>query len=74
MRDMAGKWSDEEVAATLNRMGFTTGQRNTWTGKRVSSHRRNHDIRATNPEQGRWLPHDVRGGQQLGVSRYPIRS
>jgi len=25
MRSMAGKWSDEHVAATLNRMGFPTG-------------------------------------------------
>lgn len=44
IRDMATKWSDEHVAATLNRMGITTGQGLTWTAKHVSSHRRNHGI------------------------------
>src|SRR5664280_2378716 len=31
MRSMAGRWSDEHIAASLNRMGLPTGQGKTWT-------------------------------------------
>src|SRR5690606_8343392 len=34
MRSMAGRWSDEHIAASLNRMGIPTGQGKTWTAKR----------------------------------------
>ena len=37
MRSMASKWSDEHIAATLNRMGLPTGQGKTWTAHRVGS-------------------------------------
>jgi hypothetical protein len=37
---MATRWSDEDIAATLNRMGLPTGQGKTWTANRVSSLRR----------------------------------
>ena len=47
MRSMAGKWSDEHIAATLNRMGLPTGQGKTWTAHRVSSVRRVNDIART---------------------------
>lgn len=40
MRSMAGRWSDEHIAASLNRMGLPTGQGKTWTAHRVSSVRR----------------------------------
>ena len=46
MRSMAGRWSDEHIAASLNRMGLPTGQGKTWTAKRVSSVRRVRDIHA----------------------------
>ncbi len=46
MRSMAGKWSDEHIAATLNRMGLPTGQSKTWTAHRVSSVRAVNDIHA----------------------------
>ena len=35
MRSMAGRWSDEHIAATLNRMGLPTGQGKTWTAHRA---------------------------------------
>lgn len=44
IRDMATKWNDEHIAATLNRMGSKTGQGMTWNASRVSSYRRKHDI------------------------------
>jgi hypothetical protein len=37
MRSMAGRWSDEHIAASLNRMGLPTGQGKTWTAHRVAS-------------------------------------
>jgi DNA invertase Pin-like site-specific DNA recombinase len=37
MRRMAGRWSDEHIAASLNRMGLPTGQGKTWTAHRVAS-------------------------------------
>lgn len=40
MRSMAGRWSDEHIAASLNRMGMPTGQGKTWTAHRVASVRR----------------------------------
>jgi DNA invertase Pin-like site-specific DNA recombinase len=45
MRSMAARWSDEDIAASLNRMGMRTGQGKSWTAKRVSSLRRVHGIR-----------------------------
>ena len=44
IREMAGRWSDEAIAASLNRMGMSTGQGRTWNAKRVSSIRRVYDI------------------------------
>ena len=35
MRSMAGRWSDQDIAASLNRMGMPTGQGKTWTAHRV---------------------------------------
>ena len=32
MRSMAGRWSDQDIAASLNRMAIPTGQGKTWTG------------------------------------------
>ena len=46
MRSMATRWSDEDIAASLNRMGMPTGQGKTWTAHRVSSVRRVNGIRA----------------------------
>jgi phage tail sheath gpL-like len=40
IRSMAGRWSDQDIAASLNRMGMPTGQGKTWTAHRVSSLRR----------------------------------
>src|SRR6202048_4433439 len=37
MRSMAGRWSDEHIAASLNRMGLPTGQGKNWTAHRVPS-------------------------------------
>jgi excisionase family DNA binding protein len=57
MRSMAGRWSDEHIAASLNRMGLPTGQGKTWTAHRVASVRRVRGIHAyrSAEKDGEWL-------------------
>jgi hypothetical protein len=57
IRSMAARWSDEDIAASLNRMGMRTGQGKSWTAKRVSSLRRVHGIHAyrSAEKDGEWL-------------------
>ena len=74
MRSMAGKWSDEHIAASLNRMGIPTGQGKTWNALRVSSLRRVHDIRAylSAHKDGEWLTMSE-AAAKLGVNNHRIR-
>ncbi len=44
IRRMAGRYSDEQIAATLNRLGLRTGPGNTWSEMRVYSARRYHNL------------------------------
>jgi hypothetical protein len=39
IRQMAGRFSDQQIAATLNRLGLRTGNEHTWTEGRVRSAR-----------------------------------
>jgi DNA invertase Pin-like site-specific DNA recombinase len=74
MRTMAARWSDEHIAASLNRMGMRTGQGKTWTAHRVSSLRRVHGIRAyrSAEKDGEWLT--MRDAAKLlGVTSHAIR-
>lgn len=74
VREMAGHWSDEHIAASLNRLGLKTGQNNSWSAQRVDSFRKKKGISAYGS------PH--RHGQSLtmrdaaaaaGVSSHVIR-
>src|SRR5215468_2779157 len=53
IRSMAGRWCDQDIAASLNRMGMPTGQGKTWTAHRVSSLRRVRGIHGYRPAKGR---------------------
>ncbi|HEU4404311.1 MAG TPA: recombinase family protein [Polyangiaceae bacterium] len=44
VRQMGMRWSDEHIAATLNRMGTTTPFGHTWDAKRVGDYRRTKGI------------------------------
>ena len=57
IRSMATRWSDEDIATSLNRMGMPTGQGKTWTAHRVSSLRRVRGIHAyrSAEKNGEWL-------------------
>ena len=74
MRSMATRWSDADIAASLNRMGMPTGQGKTWTAHRVSSLRRVHGIHAyrSAEKNGEWLTMSE-AATTLGVSNHRIR-
>ncbi len=44
IRQMGARWSDEHIAATLNRMGSSTPFGHTWDAKRVGGYRRTKGI------------------------------
>jgi hypothetical protein len=46
---MAGKFADEQIAATLNRLRLRTGADNAWNDKRVYSVRHHHQLPAFDP-------------------------
>jgi len=74
MRSMATRWSDQDIAASLNRMGMPTGQGKTWTAHRVGSLRRVHGIHAyrSAEKDGEWLTMSE-AASALGVSHHRIR-
>jgi excisionase family DNA binding protein len=74
MRSMAGKWSDEHIAASLNRMALPTGQGKTWTAHRVASVRMVNDIRAYRSahKDSEWLTMSE-AAAALGVTNHRIR-
>lgn len=74
MRSMATRWSDAEIAATLNRMGMRTGQGKTWTARRVQSLRTVHKISGyrSSDKNGEWLTMSD-AAARLGVSHVKIR-
>jgi len=74
MRSMAGRWSDEHIAASLNRMGLPTGQGKTWTAHRVSSVRRVRDIHAyrSAEKDGEWFTM-TEAAKALAVTNHTIR-
>ena len=74
IRNMAGRWSDDHIAASLNRMGMRTGQDKTWTAKRVSSIRRVNGIHAHFPayKDGIWCTM-LEAAKELGVTSHVIR-
>jgi excisionase family DNA binding protein len=74
MRRMAGRWSDEDIAASLNRMGMRTGQGKSWTARRVGSLRTVHGIHAyrSAEKNGEWLTMSE-AAVTLGVTNHVIR-
>lgn len=75
IESMASRWSDEHIAATLNRMGLPTAQGKTWTAKRVSSIRRVRGIHAYRSAQkdGEWLTL-TEAAKACNVTAHRIRS
>lgn len=74
IKEMATKWSDEHIAASLNRMGLRTAQGKTWNVVRVGSYRRTHGIHgyASAVKDGKYLTM-YEASKYLGVSMYKVR-
>jgi len=73
--EMAGRWSDADIAATLNRMGLTTGQGNTWSASRVVAYRRSAGIHgyASAVKDGRCLTM-IEAARTLEVTCHVVRN
>jgi hypothetical protein len=71
---MATRWSDEEIAATLNRMKLSTGQGLTWNSARVGAYRRTAGIHGYESaiKDGQCLTM-VEAAAKAGVSCHAIR-
>ena len=63
---------DRAIAGVLNRLGYTTGQGNSWNGVRVSHFRHTHGLSAFGKRDG-WLTLEE-AAQTLGVSQTSIRA
>jgi hypothetical protein len=74
IRDMAGRWSDQAIAACLNPMGMPTGQDKTWNAERVSSIRRFKNIHGylSADKTGPYCTMFEAAGE-LGVTNHVIR-
>ena len=74
MRSMASRWSDADIAASLNRMAIPTGQGKTWNARRVGSLRTVHGIHAyrSAEKNGEWLTMSETA-TKLGVTNHQIR-
>jgi len=74
IRSMAGRWSDQDIAASLNRMGLPTSRGQTWTARHVASRRLKQGIQGDRSagSNGAWLTlRDV--AAKLGVSHHQVR-
>ena len=70
---MAGRFPDELIAATLNRLGLRTGIGNTWNKQRVYSLRHDRQLPAFNPDGPRPMITLAEAAKRLQVSAASIR-
>jgi hypothetical protein len=68
VRQMAGRFPDELIAATLNRLEMKTGVGNTWTKDRVYSVRHHHHLPDFDPQHPPRAVTLAGAAQRLGVS------
>ena len=74
IRQMAERFSDEQIAATLNRLGLRTGAGNTWNEVRVRSARDYQELPAFDPNHPRKDFVTLReAAQRLGIGLTIVR-
>ena len=74
LRRMSGRFPDDQIAATLNRLGLKTGTGNTWNEGRVRSVRSYHGLPACNPALApRQTVTLEQASERLGISHKVIR-
>lgn len=74
IRQMAGKFPDDQIASTLNRLGLKTGTGQTWSESRVYSARHYHQLPAYDAKRASdGVVTMEEAAQRLGVSSTSIR-
>jgi len=73
VRQMAGRFTDELIAATLNRLGMRTGVGNTWDKDRVYSLRNHHRLPGFDPQHPHTTVTLKEAAQRLQVSEGTVR-
>jgi DNA invertase Pin-like site-specific DNA recombinase len=73
VRQMAGRFTDEVIAATLNRLGMRTGIGNTWDKNRVYSLRHHQQLPGFDPQHPRTTVTLQEAAQRLQVSEWSVR-
>jgi DNA invertase Pin-like site-specific DNA recombinase len=73
IRRMAGRFPDEQIAATLNRLGLKTGSGNTWAELRVRTARSYQELPSYDPTLRHNLLTLEEASEMLGVSHKIVR-
>ena len=73
MRQMSVGRTDEQIAATLNRLGLQTGTGNSWDEQRVHSARRYHGLPAFDANRATRFLTLEQAAERLGISANSVR-
>lgn len=73
IRRMAGRFPDEQIAATLNRLGMKTGSGNNWVELRVRTARCYHELPSYDPTLRQNILTLEEASESLGVSHKIVR-
>jgi len=73
IRRMAGRFPDEQIASTLNRLGLRTGSGNNWVELRVRTARSYHDLPSYDPKIRQNVLTLEDASEKLGVSHKIVR-
>ena len=73
IRRMAGRFPDEQIAATLNRLGLKTGSGNNWVELRVRTARSYHKLPSYDPKLRQNILTLEEASESLGVSHKVVR-
>jgi DNA invertase Pin-like site-specific DNA recombinase len=73
IRQMAGRFPDEQIAATLNRLGLKTGSGNNWVELRVRTTRSYHKLPSYDPTLRQNILTLQEASESLGVSHKIVR-
>lgn len=73
IRRMAGRFPDDQIAATLNRLGLKTGSGNNWIEARVRTARSYHQLPSYDPQLRQNALTLEEASEKLGVSHKIVR-
>ncbi len=73
IRRMAGRFPDDQIAATLNRLGLKTGSGNNWVELRVRTARSYHQLPSYDPKHRQNILTLEEASESLGVSHKIVR-